>query len=167
MRPVVANGPALEDGNDDERYAKRAVEYNSGPDDPLDITCRENALVEEQQRKLQQHQVGEVENGYDEEYFHKRGDCVVGQCPNISAQSIRKCTSVDDDCVWNTAQEGDHDEVVVPAKLSPRDDKFVSYPYGHENSRDDTQDNADSTTECDFAPNGRTTRGYCGILRSC
>ena len=146
-RPIVADRLALEDSDDDERRSKGAGESNGGPYHSFHFSRWEDSLVKKQERQFQQRKVEEVQNLHDVKNSYEVGDCVERKSPGIHAKPGPERASINDDSVGNTKQEGDDNEVVVPAEFSSRDSHLVSYPDEYKQRRDDSKNDADSSTK--------------------
>ena len=73
VRPKKADGPALEDGEHDERKAPERDKDNGAPQKSLHGSAGKDADVEEDQCKLQQRELREVQRSHDvEELEHLR-----------------------------------------------------------------------------------------------
>jgi len=86
--PVVADRPALKDGNKHKEHAKANIEENCSPEEPSNHISWKDPQVEEQERKLQECNLGKVQNLHGVEHMHEVCDLLWCKGPDVPADSI-------------------------------------------------------------------------------
>lgn len=86
--PVVRDGTALEDANEDKCQAKDNDKADAAPDEAPHALRREDAQVEEENSELEQRHVCKVENFDNVEELDESVNLRRGQRPDVAAEAI-------------------------------------------------------------------------------
>lgn len=114
--PEIADGLALEDGDDDEDGGEEGVEDDGSPEQLAHPLGREDAQVEEQQRGLQQRDLRKVQDRHDVEVHAKLCDLVEWDRPDVAPQPVGHGAVYVDGLARRRADARDQDEPVIEAE---------------------------------------------------
>lgn len=118
--PEIVNGLALEDSNDDKGNTPECHKHHSTPQQSLYIFAWEHTDVEEDERQLQQCNLGEVERRHDVKPLQHLSDLLRRQNPDILTKTISHSAIHRNNGTRNCRDERDEYTPVIITKIHPR-----------------------------------------------